>query len=655
MKYPNLFEPIKIGSAVFKNRIISAPTGHPDVTPDNNFTEDAITYYERKAQGGAAAISLGEAIVDSVYGKRHPRQVSLDAPGSFFNLSRLADSVVRHGTILSMELQHSGMNTTPGIVTPNFCTASDIVYGPVDCEINGVKIKQMPEEIIYEIIEKFAVAAKRVQNCGFGMVTVHAGHGWLLNQFMTPRVNTRTDKWGGSAENRSRFAVEVCDAIHNLCGADFPVEIRISASEASPEGYGIDEGIKMAMALDGHADIIHASCGCDIGLPKKHSFSKTHPCMFKDDGVNVVYAEEIIKHVKKSKVATVGALTDPAMMEEILSSGKADFVEAARALICDPDLPNKARDGRDDEITHCMRCFSCFSNLKGHGGFFCAINPETSRERTFSRPMPPAKKQKVLIAGGGLGGMQAALTAANAGHEVILCEKNSRLGGNILCEEKVPFKKHLAEYIAQREQMIMKSSIDLRLNTEVTHDYAKSIGADVIIAAIGAMPIKPNIKGIDGKNVLGAEEVYINPGMVGNRVAILGAGLVGTELAIYLKSLGKEPLIIEMTDKFNPGSNDLHGQAVLIKLDQENIEIKYSTKAVEINDNGVDCETPEGKRSFEADTVIYAVGQKPLTDLALSLHDCAGRFHIIGDCVRPRNISAATLEGMSVALDIGRF
>jgi len=655
MKYPKLFEPIKVGNTVFKNRLFSAPTGHPDVTPDNNFTEDAITYYERKAQGGAAAISLGEAIVDSVYGKRHPRQISLDAPGSFFNLSRLADSVIRHGAILSMELQHSGMDTTPGIVTPNFCTASEIVYGPVDCEINGKKVKEMPEDIIYEIIEKFANAARRVQNCGFGMVTVHAGHGWLLNQFMTPRLNTRTDKWGGSTENRTRFAVEVCDAIRKQCGADFPVEIRISASEASPEGYGIDEGIKMAMALDGHADIIHVSCGNDLGLAKRHSFSKTHPCMFKEDGVNVVYAGEIIKHIKKSKVATVGALTDPAMMEEILAGGKADFVEVARGLICDPDLPNKARDGRDDEITHCMRCFSCFSNLKSHGGFFCALNPETSRERTFSRPMPPAERQKVLIVGGGIGGMQAALTAAESGHEVILCEKSGRLGGNILCEEKVPFKKHLADYIAQREKMIAKSSIDLRLNTEVTHDYASGIGADVLIAAVGAVPVKPGIKGIDGKNVMGAEEAYANPDKVGKRVVILGAGLVGTELAIYLKSLGKNPLILEMTDTFNPGFNDLHGQAVLIKLDQDSIDIKYSTKAVEINDSGVICDTPEGSCSYDADTIIYAVGQAPLTDKALALHDCAKRFHIIGDCAKPRSISAATLEGMSIALDIGRF
>jgi thioredoxin reductase len=432
--------------------------------------------------------------------------------------------------------------------------------------------------------------------------------------------------------------------------------MRISGVEANPEGYGIDEGIKMAKALDGHADIIHVSCGCDIGLPKaSYSFSKTHPCMFKKDGVNVEYAAEIRKHITKSKVATVGALSSPDMMESILATGQADFVEMARGLICDPDLPNKARDGRDDEIVHCMRCFSCFSKLKSHGGFYCALNPETSRERTFARQMPPVKKQKVLVVGGGIGGMQAALTAAGNGHDVILCEKTARLGGNIRCEEKVPFKKHLTEYIEQRERMLAKSAVEIRLNTEVTPEYAAKVDADVIIAALGATPIKPNIPGIDGKNVIGAEDAYKNPEKVGKTAVILGAGLVGTELAIYLKSLGKDSTIVEMADKMNYGFNDLHGMAILTKLDQDGIAVSYKTKAIKIDDGGVLCQTPDGERYFKAETVIYAVGQKSLTDQAFALHDCAKHFHVLGDCVTPQNIGAATLTGKSIALDIGRF
>ena len=656
MNYPNLFRPIKIGDTLFKNRIFSAPTGHPDVTLDGNFTEDAITYYERKAQGGAAAITLGEAIVDSVYGKRHPYQVSLDNHNVFHNLSRLADSIRRHGAVASIELQHSGMKTTPGVVTRNFCTASDIVYGPSAVELDGVMVQEMPEDIILEIIEKFARAALMVKECGFGMVTVHAGHGWLLNQFLTPRLNKRTDKWGGSAENRARFALEVCDAIHRLCGSGFPVELRISGSEVLEGGYGIEEGILIAQALDGHADIIHVSVGGGLGLPNAaQSFSTTHPCMFKEDGTNVKYAAEIKKYVKKSFVATVGALSDPVMLEDIIASGKADIVEMARGLICDPDLPNKARDGRDDDIVHCMRCFSCFSNLMSRGSFFCALNPVTSRERSFGRILPEVKRQKVLIVGGGIGGMQAALTAAENGHEVILCEKSGRLGGNIRCEENVPFKKHLKEYIEQRERLIAKSAIDVRLNAKVTPEYAKSVNADVIIAALGATPMKPAIPGIDGENVIGAEEAYSNPNLVGKSAVILGGGMVGTELAIYLNMLGIKAHVVEMAGAFNPGLNVLQGRAIMNKLVSEGIEVSFASKAVRIDKGGVWCATSDGERYFEADTVIYAVGQRPLTEDAAALYDCAGHYYPLGDCVTPRTIGEATSAAMTIARDIGRF
>jgi len=651
LRYPHLFEPVRIGDTLFRNRIFSAPTGHPDVTLDGWFTEDAITYYERKAQGGAAAVTLGEAIVDSVYGKRHKFQVSLDNNAVKHNLSRLADTVGRHGAVVSIELQHSGMNATPaqGPDAPP-------VYGPSACTAGGVHIKEMPEEIILEIIDKFADAAFLAKSCGFGMVTVHAGHGWLLNQFYAPRLNKRTDKWGGSAENRARFTVEVVDAIHRRCGEGYPVEVRISGTESNDVGYGIDEGIKFACELDGHADIIHVSVGSSTGLTGKNNvFGTTHPSMFLEDGVNVKFAAEVKKHVNKSLVATVGALSDPAMMEEIIASGKADIVEIARGLICDPDIPNKALDGREDEIVHCIRCMSCFSHLMAHGHFFCALNPETSRERYFQRCLPTPERRRVLVAGGGTGGMQAALSAASYGHEVILCEKGPRLGGNIRCEEKVPFKKHLTEYIERQERMISRAGIDLRLNTEVTPEYAEAIGADVIIAAFGAVPAIPDIPGIDGENVMSAEAAYAAPDKVGETAVILGAGLVGMELAVYLSMLGKKPVIVEMAAQINDGGNFLHGKCVEAELDIYGVEIYCSSKAVKVDDSGVWCQTPDGLKQFKADSVICATGLRPLMEEAASLRGCAKRFYQLGDCLAPKTISEATAAAATIARDIGRY
>ena len=657
MKYDKLFEPLLIGNTLFRNRIFCAPTGHPDVTVDGDMPNDTLAFFERKAQGGAANVTLGEAIVDSVYGKRHPFQLSLDFNNLRHGLSHAADVIRRHGAIPSIELQHSGMNATPGIVTPGFVTGADVVYGPVDMEIDGKKFTEMPEEIILEVIEKFADAAKRCKDCGFGMVIIHAGHGWLLNQFMNPRLNTRTDKWGGERiENRARFTVEVVDAIHRKCGRGFPVEVRISASEVIEGGYGADEGAAFAQQLEGHADIIHCSVGFGLGLAGNHrTFSITHPCMFKEDGVNVKYAAEVKKHIKNTPVATVGALSDPDLLLEIVESGKADIVEMARGLVCDPDLPNKLRTGRAEDVVKCMRCFSCFSGGGTTGRFWCALNPQTGRERYFAHDSAKVAKKKVLVVGGGIGGMQAALTAAEDGHEVILCEKSGRLGGHIRCEENVPFKKHLREYIEQREKLIAKAGIDVRLDTEVTPEYAKAVGADVLIAALGARPVKPPIPGIDGANVLLADDAYTDPGKVGECAVILGGGFVGTELAIYLNSLGKKVEVVEMAEKITTGNNFLQGFAVSIKMEEEGIPLHFKTKAVKIDEKGVVCETPEGEVRYDADTVIYAVGQQSLTEETKALYACAPRFYPVGDCVKPGTVSDATLAAMSIARDIGRY
>ena len=384
-------------------------------------------------------------------------------------------------------------------------------------------------------------------------------------------------------------------------------------------------------------------------------FCNTHPSMFLEDGVNVKYAAEIKKHVRSSKVATVGALSDPAMLEEIIASGKADIVEMARGLICDPDIPNKASDGREDEIIRCMRCYNCFSTGMSKGHFFCALNPETNRERYFERALPEIQKKKVLIAGGGIGGMQAALTAAKNGHKVILCEKGPRLGGNILCEEAVPFKRHLKEYIELQERLIGRAPIELRLNTEVTPEYATAACADVIIAALGARPIIPDIPGINGSNVIGAEEAYANPEKVGGSAVIIGAGLVGTELAVYLDTLGKKTAIVEIAGQINHGGNFLHGMAIDAQVAKQGIAVHFNSKVLRIDSDGIWCETPEGEKQFKCDTVIYAVGQKPLFEEAARLRGCARRFYAVGDCVTPKTIAAANETAATIAREIGRF
>ena len=656
MNYPNLFKPIKIGGVMVRNRIFSAPIGHPDSIL-GKWTDDAIAFYERKAMGGVAVVTHGESSVDCKYGKRFGINLSLDTQQPKRGLAKFADAVRRHGALPSMELLHPGNKSIPNTETVGVGITSPIVYGPSATVINGVQVQEMPEDVIWEIIDKYAISAKNCQNAGFGMVMVHAGHGWLPNQFMCGRTNLREDQWGGSLENRARFTIEIVDAIHKACGKDFPVEVRISSTEVIDGGYTADgEGAAFAQLLEGHADLINCSVGYGEGLPDSYrTMTLTHPCMYREDGVNVKYAGIVKSHMKQTPISAVGALSDPAMMEEIIKSGTADIVEIGRGLICDPELPNKARDGRDDEITHCMRCFYCFSSGINRGAFWCALNPDTNRELSLKKAQTIAVPKKVLIVGGGIGGMRAAITAKENGHDVILCEKSDRLGGHIRCEDKVPFKKHLKEYLDQQEKKITDLGIDVRLNTEVTPEYAKGIGADVLIAALGSRPVKPALPGIDGANVYGAEEVYVNPDLVKENAVILGAGLVGTELALYLKSLGKNATVIEMADKMNPGDNALGVGAIGVQFKENGMEIQFNTKATKIDEGGVYAETKDGEKYFPADTVIYAVGQEALADEAMALYDCAGRFYPLGDCMVPNNIADANKMGETIALDIGRI
>jgi NADPH-dependent 2,4-dienoyl-CoA reductase/sulfur reductase-like enzyme len=445
-----------------------------------------------------------------------------------------------------------------------------------------------------------------------------------------------------------RFPLAVIEAIRRAVGPKFPIEIRLSGSEVYEGGYDTEYGIRIAQALDGKVDLLHISAGSHEDA---RVFTVTHPSMFLEDGVNVKYAADIKKHVQ-TPVATVGALFDPAYLEEIIASGQADVVELARGLIADPDIPLKARTGREDEIVPCLRCFTCFSSLMTRGQFCCALNPEISNEHDTKFATPPVKKKKVLVAGGGIGGMQAALTASAQGHEVILCEKGPRLGGVLRCEDKVPFKKHLAEYLDRQERVIARSPIELRLNTAVTPELVQALEPDVLIAALGAKPAVPPIPGIE--KTISAEAVYEAPEKAGQRLVILGGGLVGCELAIYMAGLGRKVTVLEMAPAPNFGWNLLQGQSIRIEFDKLGIELKVNTKVKAVEDGAVLAEGPEGETRFEADTVVSALGMVPLREEAAALALTAPEFYQLGDCLDVKNIYAATNMAYQIARDIGR-
>lgn len=660
-KYSHLFSPIVLGNQLFRNRIFNSPTG---VALESE--RYSVGYYERKAIGGAASVCVGDACPNQE-GRARATQINIWNTDARQSLTDMAHSITRHGAVASMEILDAGN------CAHYSASQGSVLYGPVDgITPQGTEIRAMSEERIHQVIEQHARAALYAKTCGYGMVTIHGGHGWLITQFLSGQ-NTRKDKWGGTPENRARLAIAIIDRIHQLCGRGFPVEIRIVGDEVYEGGYHIEEGIRQAQLLDGHADLIHVSTGSH---EVNRVFTVTHPSMFLEDGCNVHYAAEIRKHVRHTPIATVGALSEPEQLEEIIAGGHADVVEMARGLIADPDLPIKLQTGREDEVRKCIRCLYCFSKHMHSDIINCAVNPEIGHEYEHNLEKKPKYRKKILIAGGGMGGMQAAITAAEQGHEVILCEKNDRLGGALLCEERVPFKEKLDQYIRLQTRLIeRKPNIELRLNTEVTKALAEEIAPEVIIAALGASPIIPKIPGIDRPNVFSAQEIYCRPEKAGEHVVLLGGGLVGLELAIYLSMLGRTCTVLEMMPRLNDGGNNLHGLAISTELEKYGIHVSISTKAEEITEEGVLCsftgeegapgsmfgmpkyqaDGTEGTRLYQADTVIYSVGQRPLREECNELRGCAPEFYQIGDCVVPRNIWEATSAGHYTARDIGQL
>lgn len=643
--YPHLASPITINGTTFKNRIFGAPMSNPELDPDCHMRKEDIAFHENRARGGLASVAIGLGIVDPI-GRTHTKEVTLYDVMSLPSLKEASNAMHHHNCMAVMELAHGGKYAG---ARSHGEKGDPLVLGPND-EINpeGLKVTSMTEEDIERVADCFAQGAKLAKDAGFDMVLIHGGHGWLLGQFMSPSMNHRTDHWGGSLENRMRFPLLVIQKIREAVGPRFPIEYRMSGAELTEGGYTIEDGIEMAKILDGKVDIIHVSAGVH---EDPDVFVVTHPSMFIEHGCNVYLAAEIKKHVK-TPVATLGGLNDPDMMEEIIASGKADIVEIARQSICDPYFPEKAFSGNKDDITRCCRCFTCFYNYLTNRTFCCAFNPVVGNELENKAGFPAATPKKVIVVGGGPGGMEAAITAAHRGHTVSLYEKNDRLGGQLLSEQYIPFKQDMYNFVRVLEGRLNKAGVEIHLNTELTAEQAAGMKADVIITAVGAKPIVPPIPGIDSAKVVGLDALHQAEPAVGQKVVILGGGLVGTECAIYLDSLGKDVTVAEMKDDWAADAYFMHKNAMNIYLRDSKVQIHTNTTAKAVTDDGLLCSTADGDLLLEADTILLAAGMKPDRELADSFYNAAPRVFQIGDCIKAGRVLEAVTLGYYRALDI---
>jgi len=647
-KYPSLCSPLKIGNVTLRNRMVSAPMAFPDITAEGYVTKEAAAFYELRAKGGAAAVTLSECIVHIKTGMSHSKHINLQDEGVLAGLTEAARSIKRHGALANVELSHGGKYAGVDLAK-NSGGRTYVRYGPsAEMLPDGSKIEEMHKELIHEIVEAFGKGAALVKRAGFDMVFVHGGHGWLIQQFFSPASNKRTDEYGcDTIENRARFALEVLDSIRAAVGPGFPIEFRMSAEEHIPGGYTFDDAVQFAKLLESKVDLLHVSTGAH-----ENSFAITHPSMFAERGCHVSLAAAIKKHVQ-IPVACVGALNEPEQMEEIIASGKADVIEMARALLADPFLPRKVMLGHDDEIVRCIRCYTCLAERVHTQTRICSINPVIGREYESRFALPTSEPKKVLVAGGGPGGMKTAVTAAQRGHRVVLCEKRAELGGTLNCVRAISFKKDLYGLIKSLEVQMRKAGVEIRLNTEVTRELVEREAPDVLVLAVGAVPVVPHIPGMDSPKVVLANNLSNEGIVVGAKVVILGGGLVGCESAVHLAQKGKDVTLVEMMKDVAVDANVRQRPILLDLFGKLQVKVKTRMKGVKITDKGLVCIDETGKEHlFEADTVVCSVGQHALGEVVNNLLDAAPEVVQVGDCVKPQKVTEALYRGYHAGLDI---
>jgi len=640
MALEKLFSPFSIGSLKLANRIVMPPMATNYATPEGFVTDRQIAYYVERARGGVGYITVEHTGIHQ-QGKASPKMLMIHSDENAEKIKNLVQAVHAAGGKIVVQINHAGRQTFSKVT-------GETIVGPSAVPV--LPAMETPRELtireIEDLVATFTIAAERVKNTGADGVELHMAHGYLICSFLSPFSNKRKDRYGGTIAGRARFALEVLRSVRQRVGSGFPVICRLSGDEYVAGGLNVEDTRQIAKLLEKEgADALHISaCNAASGF-------LNHPPYYVTEGVFVHLAEAVKARVD-IPVITVGRIRNPLMADQIIADGKADLISMGRALIADPRLPQKAKEGRLAEIIPCISCNKCIQTLR-MDSVRCSVNPETGNEGRFRHSKADRSKQ-VWVIGGGPGGLKAAEIAALRGHQVKIFEKKNELGGRVRLGANPPQKQVLNEFIDYLVRRVKSLGITIEMGKAFTSDMLEPVKPDVVVVATGASPQFPNWKGIEESGALSVDDVLADGADIGARVLVVGGGGTGAEIADLLSEIGKKVTLVEMLEDI---ASDLvnHLQHYLKqRLTQKGVAVLTSTRVKALGKGYVMIEDASGVRKLDDfDTIVLALGSEKSNDtIYKNLAGKVSELHVIGDARQPREIVDAVYEGEEIAVKL---
>lgn len=627
-----LFSPITIKNIKLNNRIVMPALASFLIADDGGISGATIEHYRRRAGGGPAMVIM-EACAISPEGVVSANQAKIYEDRFIEGLSKIAHAVKEEGAVPAVQLHHGGRQTSVKVIK-----RKPLAPSPLPCPTIRGEVEPLTIDGIQELVQKFGDAAERAYQAGFELIEIHGAHGYLVNQFLSKFSNIREDRYGGDIVGRTRFAEEIVAEIRNRVGQEFPISFKISAEEYVDGGLTTEESIKILKILvDAGVDVVQVSAGNDL--------TPEWICqpMFMEKAC-LVHSASQVKKTLDIPVMAVGRINDPHIADEIIDSQRADLVCIGRGLLADPEMPKKAKEGRFDEIRTCIACNTCMQSIFKRGRIECLVNPMLGREKEMAF-IPTENPKKVMVVGGGPGGLNVAWVAAKRGHDVHVYEKRPALGGQLLPGSVPGHKSELRSLIHFQKKQAEIYGVKCHLNHEVYEEDIRAENPDVVVLATGSLPALPPVDGNDKDIVLTYEDVLNGDYPTYKKAVVIGGGPSGLEIALHLAEYGCSMTIVEMLPKIGSGLEAMTKKILLQKLKEHNVQIMTETRLSKIEDDGVSVVDRDGMKLFiEAEKVVIAIGTRPDKILYEKIKSLGYEIHQIGDCLEPGSAKTAIFE-----------